>query len=82
MVRTIAGAYCFPSLLYKKPITVATIVFRLILAKFRPNSDKKILKFRPNSDQIQTDFDHFQLKFRPTVNRQQDVFTTTLILQK
>ena len=55
MVRTIAGAYCFPSLLYKKLLTVATIVFRLILAKFRPNSNKKITE-------IQTDFDHFHQK--------------------
>ena len=51
MVRTLAGAYYFPSLLYKEPITVATIVFRLILAKFRPNSDQKNTeiqtKFRP-----------------------------------
>ena len=34
-------------------------------------------QFRPkkywNSDQIQTDFDHFQQKFRPTVTRQRDV---------
>ena len=49
-------------------------MFRLILAKFRPNSDQK-------NTEIQTDFDHFQQKFRPTETRQPDAITTTLIFK-
>ena len=51
--------------------SVATNVFRLTLTKFRPNSDQKYTE-------IQTDFDHFQQKFRPTETHQPDAFTTTL----
>ena len=53
MLEGVGGAGAVPSEYYSRKIPtlhsiVATIVFRLILAKFRLNPDqKKVLKFRP-----------------------------------